>query len=57
MSDLNLPVIKDDLPPPRSLSMNGYLKFIEMYLRYLFCRDAYEYWKEKRTVNVRFTLK
>ena len=57
MSDLNLPVIKSDLPPPRSLSMDGYLKFVEMYLKYLFRRDAYEYWKEKRTVKVPFTLK
>jgi len=57
MKKLNLPVIKEPLPPPRTLSMAEYIQFLEIYRRYFFDRKVYEYWKEKRTVKERFVLK
>ena len=57
MEKLNLPIIKGPLPPPRSLSMHDYLKFVLWGHKHTFNREAYEYWKEKRVVNVRFSLK
>jgi len=57
MEKLNLPIIKGPMPPPPILSMNQYFDFVQMFLKYFFDRKSYEYWKEKRTVNVPFSLK
>ena len=57
MNDLNLPIIKESLPPP-ILSMDAYLQFVEFYRKHLLNRKFYEDWlKKQSTVNVRFTLK
>jgi len=57
MNDIKLPVITGDSPPPRILSMDEYLEFVEFNLRHAFDREAYGKWKEMLSVNVRFSLK
>ena len=54
---LNFPVFKKPLPGPPIMSMDAHLKFVRWCLKNVIDRKAYEYWKEKRTVNVRFSLK
>ena len=56
MDELNFPVFKEPLPEPRNLSMEEYLKFIDMCHSYFHNRQAEEYWREKRRVTVPFRL-
>lgn len=48
--------LKLDYPPPKVLSMDDYLKFIELYRECFSEQDNNEHWK-KRRVNVPFVLK
>ena len=57
MDELNFPVFKEPLPEPRNLSMEEYLKFIDMCRKYFYKREVSDYWCEKRRVNVPFRLK
>ncbi|MDP2911436.1 MAG: hypothetical protein Q8N76_03785 [Candidatus Omnitrophota bacterium] len=56
MDKLNLPVIKGDVPLPKSLSMDDYLKFVIFNLRYTVDRKAVREQKKLAMVNVRFSL-
>lgn len=57
MRKLKLPVIKEDLQEPRSLSMDEYLKFVQFNLRHAFDKRAYARWKKLLVVDVPFSLK
>lgn len=57
MDELNLPVIKNDIPLPKSLSMDDYLKFVIFNLRHTVDRKAVREQKKLAAVNVRFSLK
>jgi len=57
MDKLNLPVIKDDIPLPRSLSMDEYLEFVIFNLRHSVDRKAVREQKKLAAVNVSFSLK
>lgn len=58
MKKLNLPIIKNRLPEPKSLSMDEYLRFVEFNLKYTsHCRKARNYWRKISAVNVPFVLK
>ena len=57
MDELNLPVIKNDISLPKSLSMDDYLKFVIFNLRHTVDRKAVREQKKLAAVNVRFSLK
>ena len=57
MNELNLPIIKNDAPLPRSLSMDDYLKFVISNLRYNVDKKAVREQKKLAMVNVHFSLK
>ena len=49
--------LKFDLPSPRSLSMDQYVKFVAFFRKYVIKREVYEkQWRES-IVDVRFSLK
>lgn len=56
MGKLNLPVITEPFPEPKCLSMNDYLKFVKLHLKYTFNKKAYQKWKKIIAVNVPFSL-
>jgi len=56
MEKLNLPVIKGKTPPPRSLSMDDYLKFVSLNLKYTSDRGSIRKHKKTSAVNVPFSL-
>ena len=56
MEKLNLPVLKGKMPQGRRLSMNDYLKFVNLHLKYTFNRKAARRWKKMSAVNVAFSL-
>ncbi len=53
---LNLPIIADKLPDPKHLSMDEYIKFVELHLKYMFDRKSYKKQKKKQFVTVPFKL-
>jgi hypothetical protein len=57
MKELKLPVIKDAISKPKTLSMNEYLKFVQFNLKEAFDKKAYTKWKKMLVVNVSFSLK
>lgn len=57
MKDLNLPVMKKILPEAKRLSMDDYLKFVYLHLKYTYNRRAYKKWKKMLMVNVPFFIK
>ena len=57
MNELNLPIIKNDAPLPRSLSMDDYLKFVTLNLKYTIDTKALRRQKKLEMVNVPFSLK
>ncbi len=57
MKRLNLPVIKNLFLDAKRLSMDDYLKFVLIHLKYTFDRKTYKVWKDQQTVNVPFSLK
>ena len=54
---LNLPIIKGAVPEAKQLSMDDYLKFVNLHLKYTFNRKANDRWKKMSMVNVPFFLK
>ena len=57
MKKLNLPVIQNSFPNAKCLSMDEYLKFVLLHLKYTFDKKTYKAWKKQQTVNVSFSLK
>ena len=57
MKKLKLPVFKEPLPPPRILSMDEYLEFVQFNLKHAFDKKAYTEWKKISAVNVPFRIK
>ncbi len=57
MEELNFPVIKEPFPPHPMLTMDRYVKFVQMYVRYILDRKTYEEKKKRSIVNVPFRLK
>ncbi len=53
---LKLPIFTINIVPPRVLSMDDYLKFVQFNLKYVVDRKAYRALKKKQAVNVRFSL-
>ena len=56
MQELKLPIIKEPQLPPKLLTMDEYLEFVDFNLQNTFDRVAYEKWKKLLSVNVRFSL-
>ncbi|MCC6797466.1 MAG: hypothetical protein IT366_20295 [Candidatus Hydrogenedentes bacterium] len=56
MNDFKLPIITEPQIPPKVLTMDEYLEFVDFNLQNTFDRAAYEKWKELLSVNVRFSL-
>ena len=57
MKKLKLPIIKGQLPEPRVLSMDEYLKFVQFNLKHAFDKKSYAKWKRLLAVNARFSIK
>ena len=57
MKKLKLPVIKEPMSAPRTLSMDEYWEFVQFNLKYAFNRKAYAKWKKMIAVDVPFVLK
>jgi len=57
MQDLNLPIDTEPQLPPKILTMDEYLEFVDFNLRNTFDREAYAKWKELLSVSVPFSLK
>ncbi len=56
MKKLNLPIIKDALPATRSLSMDDYVKFVNLHLRYLLDIKTIRKQKKLAAVNIPFSF-
>ena len=56
MEDLNLPIIKGAMPPPKRLSMDKYAKFVFLNLKYTLNTSEYRKNKKLSAVNVPFFL-
>ena len=57
MKKLNFPVIQNSLPDAKELSMDEYLRFVLLHLKYTFDKKSYKVWKKQQTVNAPFSLK
>jgi hypothetical protein len=57
MKDLNLPIIKQPDLKTKTLSMNGYFKFVQFNLKQAFDKRAYTKWKKMLIVNTPFFIK
>jgi hypothetical protein len=56
MKKLNLPIIKGALPTAKQLSMEEYLKFVNLNLKYTLDKKANRKQKKLAAVNVHFSL-
>jgi hypothetical protein len=56
MEDLNLPIIKEVIYLPKSLSMDDYFVFVTLNLQYTVDRKAVREQKRQEAVKVRFSL-
>ena len=57
MKKLKLPIIKGKVPRAKCLSMDDYLKFVNLHLKYTFDRKTRKMRQKKISVNVPFSLK
>lgn len=57
MEQLNLPIIKANIPLKKSLSMEDYIKFVNLNLQYTIDRKIIREQKKLAVVNVPFSLK
>lgn len=57
MKELNLPVIKGRLPVAKYLSMEDYIRFINLHLKYTLDRKAIRRQKKLAAVSTPFSLK
>jgi hypothetical protein len=55
--DLKLPVIKKAIPPAKRLSMNEYVKFVFLNLKYTLNKKKYKKAKKMLTMSRSFSLK
>jgi len=56
MEKLTLPIIRGALPAAKSLSMEDYLKFVNLQLEYIVDKKAVRKQKKLAAVNVPFSL-
>ena len=56
MKKLNLPIIKGQLPASKWLSMDDYVRFVNLHLKYTLDRKTTRKWKRLSAVNVPFLL-
>lgn len=54
---LKLPVIKGNLPPSKHLSMDDYLKFVNLNLKHTVDMESVRRQKRARAVNAAFVIK
>lgn len=57
MKKLNLPVIKGNIPEAKCLSMDDYVKFVALNLKYTLDKKVIRLQKKLAAVNVSFSLK
>ena len=57
MEDLKLPVIKKAIPPAEQLSMNEYVKFVFLNLKYTLNKKKYKKAKKMLAVTRPFSLR
>lgn len=57
MEELNLPVIKEGLPPARALTMDMFVKFLRSSRKFYFNPKVYESWKKHSMVNTPFRFR
>lgn len=57
MEEINLPIIKGSGPCAKWLSMDDYIKFINLHLRYTLDKKSARKQKKLAAVNVPFSLK
>ena len=57
MKKLNLPIIKGPLPEAKWLSMDDYLRFVNLHLKYTFDRKTNRQWKKTLAVDIPFSIK
>ncbi len=57
MKKLKLPIIKGPLPAARWLSMDDYLKFVTLNLKYTTDKKSIKKYRKSAAVNVSFLLK
>jgi hypothetical protein len=57
MKKLNLPIIKAGVPLAKSLSMDDYVKFVNLNLRHTIDRKAVREQKKLAAVSMPFSLK
>ena len=56
MDKLKFPIIKGEFPAARRLSMDDYLKFVNLHIKYTLDRKAVRRQKKMAAVNVPFSL-
>ncbi len=56
MEDLKLPIIKKPLPAAKWLSMDDYVRFVTMNIRYTLDKRNYRKWKKLAAVKEKFSL-
>lgn len=57
IKNLNLPIIRRTMPDDKWLSMDDYLRFVHLHLKYTFNKEAYNQWKKMLAVNIPFSIK
>ena len=57
MKELKFPIIKGATPPAKWLSMDDYLKFVNLHLKYTFNKRTNKKWRRLLDVNVPFSLR
>ncbi|MBL7072717.1 MAG: hypothetical protein ISS33_02925 [Candidatus Omnitrophica bacterium] len=57
MEKLKLPIIKGRVPPTKSLSMDDYLRFVNLHLKYTSDKKTKKKRQKNISVNVPFTMK
>ena len=57
MKELKFPIIKGTIPAAKWLSMDDYLKFVNLHLKYTLNKRTNKKWKRLLAVNVPFSLR
>ncbi len=57
MKNLKLPIIKESHPAARCLSMDDYVKFVSLNLKYIIDKKTIREQKRLAAVNVQFLLR
>lgn len=56
MKKLKFPIMKRPSPPAKCLSMDDYVRFVNLNLKYTINREAYKKRKKLLAVNVPFSI-